>query len=423
MIDSVEIAVAAGDGGDGIVSFRHKKFVPRGGPDGGDGGNGGDIVLIADRQVSTLSRFHDRRLQEAESGQRGEPFRRTGKSGQLLEIRLPPGCEVLDVTNGSAAELVADLTEDGARVVIVRGGRGGRGNRRFATSTRQAPKFAQHGVLGERRRLRIELKLLADIGLIGLPNTGKSTLLRAWSAATPKVASYPFTTLEPELGVVRVDYDSFVAADMPGLIEGASRGVGLGHEFLQHIERTRVLVHVIDMTSEDPVADRALINAELEAFGHGLAEKPQIIALNKLDDADAGARLELLEESGALDALGEPRMVISALTRDGTDGLARRALQTLRDAIEEEGRSASSPVLRPEPRRRRFTIEHVDGVAVVEGRSAVRWAETLDLENNEARYELFDRLRRMGVKRALERSGVKPGDPVRIGAAELRWEG
>lgn len=423
MIDSVEIGVVAGDGGNGAVSFRREKFAPRGGPDGGDGGNGGDVVFVSDRQVSTLSHYHDRRVQNAVSGQPGAQNQRTGKSGEQLELRLPPGCQIFDAADGDDAEPIADLADDGARLVVARGGRGGRGNRRFATATRQAPRFAQAGVAGEQRRLRVELKLLADVGLIGLPNAGKSTLLRAWSAATPKVAAYPFTTLEPQLGIVRVDYDSFVAADMPGLIEGASRGIGLGHEFLRHIERTRVLVHVIDMTRDDPVADRALIDAELEAFGYGLAEKPQLIALNKTDDADGGARLELLEESGDLEALGEPRMAISALMRDGTDGLARRALQILREVIEDEERTAPPPVLRPEPRRRRFTIEYVDGVAVVEGRSAERWAETLDLQNNEARYELYVRLRRMGVTRALERAGVALGDPVRIGTAELRWEG
>ena len=212
-------------------------------------------------------------------------------------------------------EPLADLAVDGARVVIARGGRGGWGNKRFATPTRKTPRFAQHGTPGMRLRLRVELKLLADVGLVGLPNAGKSTLLRAWSAAQPKVAPYPFTTLEPELGVVSVGYETFVAADMPGLIEGASAGVGLGHEFLRHIERTRVLVHVLDMTREEPLADYALINDELRAFGHGLADKPQVLALNKIDDPDAAARVELL--ASELAALETPWMAISAAGQIG----------------------------------------------------------------------------------------------------------
>ncbi len=305
-------------------------------------------------------------------------------------------------------------------ILVARGGRGGRGNKRFATSTRQAPRFAQRGASGEQRRIRIELKLLADVGLVGLPNAGKSTLLRAWSAATPKVAAYPFTTLEPELGVVDVGYDSFVAADMPGLIEGASSGVGLGHEFLKHIERTRILVHVLDMTREDPLADRALIDAELIAFGHGLSEKPQLLALNKVDVPDARARVELLTEDNA--NLEVEWVATSALAREGTETLARRVLQVLR-AVEAETSRGELEILRPQPKRRRFTVrrDH-QGVAVVEGQSPEHWVETLDVANEEARQELFDRLRRMGVARALRRAGVAAGERVRVGSVELRWE-
>ena len=281
--------------------------------------------------------------------------------------------------------------------------------------------------MGEQRSLGIELKLLANVGLIGLPNAGKSTLLRAWSRAMPKVAAYPFTTLEPELGVVYVDQDSFVAADMPGLIRGASAGAGLGHEFLRHIERTRVLVHVIDMTAEDPLAARALIDAELRAFGHGLAEKPQLLALNKIDDGDARARVELLteERGGRLPAeWGDTSwLAVSALTGEGADALARRALQLLRQAMEAEEAAQEPVVLRPQPRRRRFTVHRAkDGRVVVEGRSVERWAATLDLAENEPRGELFDRLRRMGVMRAVKREGVAAGDLVRIGDIDVRWE-
>ena len=320
MIDCVEFEVVAGNGGDGIVSFRREKFVPRGGPDGGDGGRGGDVVFVADRRMSTLQPYRDQRVRVAGNGRPGGPNRMHGAAGEQLVITVPPGSVIWDLDGGDPEEdpslvPLADLAEPGASVLVARGGRGGRGNKRFATATRQAPTFAQRGQRGQHRRLRVELKLIADVGLVGLPNAGKSTLLRAWSRATPKVASYPFTTLEPELGVVDLGYDSFVAADMPGLIEGASQGVGLGHEFLRHIERTRVLVHVLDMSADEPLADRELIDEELHDFGHGLGEKPQLLALNKVDDPNARAHVELLSEQ--IEAIGLPWFAISAATGEG----------------------------------------------------------------------------------------------------------
>ena len=271
------------------------------------------------------------------------------------------------------------------------------------------------------------MKLLADVGLVGLPNAGKSTLLRSWSAAQPEVGAYPFTTLEPVLGVLELGNDSFVVADMPGLIEGARRGVGIGYEFLRHIERTRVLVHVLDMTREDPLADRVLIDAELAAFGQGLSEKPQLLALNKIDDLDARAHIDLLTEddSGRLPAEWgrTPWVAISALTGEGTGALARRALELLGGTRGVEVERPEPVVMRPAPRRARFSVGRAeDGVVVVEGPSAERWAHTLDLENDEAREELHYRLRRMGVARALKREGVVAGDTVRIGTVSLRWE-
>ncbi|MSQ41718.1 MAG: GTPase ObgE [Dehalococcoidia bacterium] len=425
MIDSVKFEVCAGRGGDGSVSFRREKFVPRGGPDGGDGGRGGAVVIRADRGRATLREYSDGRARAAVDGGNGGSKLRHGANGAELELRVPVGSVLWDTERGEGAEPLADLSEDGMAVVICRGGRGGWGNKRFTTSTRQAPQFAQSGEVGEWRQLRIELKLLADVGLIGLPNAGKSTLLRAWSAARPKVAAYPFTTLEPELGVVEVvevDGGSFVAADMPGLIEGASRGAGLGHEFLRHIERTRVLVHVIDLTADDPLAGRALIDGELAAFGHGLDAKPQLLALNKVDLPDGRAQLELLQEQGEPHG---PAVTISALTTEGTRELARRTLQLLRQQREVEAAERPLPVLRPEPRRARFTVtrDGRSGMVVVDGRSVEHWARTLDLDDREARYELLQRLRRMGVARALQRQGVVAGEVVRIGEVELMWEG
>ncbi|MPZ98324.1 MAG: GTPase ObgE [Dehalococcoidia bacterium] len=429
MIDQIDIEVTAGKGGDGAVSFRREKFVPRGGPDGGDGGRGGDVILVADPRMSTLGRYRLGQRLRAPEGTPGGPNQRRGASADSLRLPVPVGTIAWDITAsepGPDAQPVVDLSAPGA-VVVARAGRGGWGNKRFTTPTRQAPKFAQRGAPGEQRRLRLELKLIADVGLVGLPNAGKSTLLRAWSRATPRVAAYPFTTLEPELGVVELGYESFVAADMPGLIEGASAGVGLGHEFLRHIERTRVLVHVLDLTRDDPLANRELIDAELEAFGHGLSDKPQLLALNKVDDPDGRAHLELLAPQ--LEALGAPWLVISAATTEGTRELAQRTHQMLRQAEAGDAAAASAaaeaiPVLRPEPRRRRFEVERdEDGVARVRGVTPEWLATTLDISDYESRQELFLRMRRMGIARAVERLGVDHGDPVRIGDVTVRWEG
>jgi GTP-binding protein len=431
VIDCVEFEVVAGAGGDGAVSFRREKFVPNGGPDGGDGGRGGDVVLLADERLSTLRTLQDRRPRRAEEGQRGGPSKRHGRSASDLELRVPAGSVIweLDEAGEPGEEPLVDLTDANASAVVARGGRGGWGNRRFTNSTRQAPRFAQRGAEGERRRLRLELRLLADVGIVGLPNAGKSTLLRAWSAATPKVAAYPFTTLEPELGVVEVGDDVFVAADVPGLIEGASSGHGLGHEFLRHLERTSVLVHVVDASTPEPLADLDLVNAEIAAFepprpmGAPLAMRPQLVALNKVDDP--AARERTAELGAAIDARGVPWFAISAATREGTRELALRASQLLREsrAAALAAEPERLPVLRPAPRRRRFeVVRGADGVAEVHGQTPEWLAATLELGNPEARAELFRRLQLMGIARALERLGVANGERVRIGVVAVAWE-
>ena len=432
MIDSVEIEVASGNGGDGATSFLRDRFMPLGGPDGGDGGRGGDVVLVADPRLAALDRYEGGRPREALAGAKGGPNQRRGASAPPLELPVPVGTTVWlvdespndSVVDPLAGQPLADLERSGDRVVLARGARGGMGNRRFATPTRQAPKWSQSGATGQRLRLRLELRLLADIGIVGLPNAGKSTLLAAWSKATPKIGAYPFTTLEPNLGVVNLGYDSFVAADMPGLIEGASEGVGLGHEFLRHIERTRVLVHLLDMTREEPLEDFALINGELQAFGHGLAEKPQILGLNKIDDPDARARIELLQPQ--IDALGLPWFALSAATHEGTRALALRALQALREvqAAEAVEEARELPVLRPEPAQRaRFQAWRAeDGKVVVDGATPNWLAQTLPLEEREAREEFYTRLRRMGVQRVLTRLHVKDGEHIRVGGVEIAWE-
>ncbi len=422
MIDAVAFEVAGGRGGDGAVSFRREKFVPRGGPDGGDGGRGGDVVLLASARLSTLEAYRDGRLRQADPGAKGGGNQKRGGSADDLVLPVPVGTVVWD--EAQPDEPLADLTEHGATFVVARGGRGGWGNLRFTTPTRQAPMFAQRGAEAQRRNIRLELKLLADVGLVGLPNAGKSTLLTAWSQARPKIGAYPFTTLEPELGVVNLGYDSFVAADMPGLIEGASRGVGLGHEFLRHIERTRVLVHVLDMTGDDPLRDYAMINRELAEFGHGLAEKPQILALNKVDQPDGEAQVDLLRDQ--IERLGVRWFVISAATQQGTRELAQGALDLLRRAQEDDRQVVAQrvPVLTPEPMRRaRFEVEtDRDGVVSVDGPTPNWLAQTLNLDQLEPRLEFLARLRRMGVERELRRHGVAPGDMIRVGGVMVRWE-
>jgi GTP-binding protein len=378
---------------------------------------------VASRSISTLRDLQHGRVYSAEEGRPGGPNQRRGASASPLELRVPVGCQVNIVSPlDGGVEHVADLVIEGMSVVVARGGRGGWGNMRFATSTRQSPHFAQHGQSGQSRHLVLELKLLADVGLVGLPNAGKSTLLRAWSRAQPKVGAYPFTTLEPELGVVSVGHDTFVAADMPGLIEGASAGAGLGHEFLRHIERTRVLVHLLDMTREDPLADRRLIDAELASFGHGLAEKPQLLALNKVDHPDARANIELLREAGALD---EAWFAISGLSGEGTEALAQASWAAVQQARAREAviEGERLPVIEPPAQRDRFRVEAAeDGMVLVRGSTPEWLAETLDVHNEDARYELLDRLKRLGLGRALERRGVKVGDTVRIGSVDVLWD-
>ncbi|MSQ62051.1 MAG: GTPase ObgE [Dehalococcoidia bacterium] len=423
MIDRALVRVKDGDGGDGAVSFRREKFVPRGGPDGGDGGNGASVVLRVDPSLNSLLSFRRQRVVRAESGVNGEGGKRHGKRGVDLIVAVPPGTEVYR-REGESDVRIADLDGPGMAVVVASGGRGGRGNARFASSTNQVPRFAQRGEPGEEFELRLELKLLADIGLVGAPNAGKSTLLAAISAATPKIADYPFTTLEPQLGVVEVNYDTFVAADIPGLIEGASTGAGLGHEFLRHIERTRLLIHVVGLDVADPLATFDQINGELTAFNRGLEAKNQVVALNKIDLPDVETKRREVE--AAFRQRGLTTFSISAAGRQMLEPLLRHVFGLLGELREEERRKAGDepalPVLRPEPERQRFEVRREGGVFVVEGRRPVLLVETMDLENPEARAEVQRRLTVTGVSTALRRAGALPGDRVRFGRVELRWD-
>ncbi len=417
--DEAKIYVKAGDGGDGCVAFRREKYVPFGGPAGGDGGKGGDVLLYVDTHLNTLYRFSRKRHFRAERGQHGRGKNQHGAFGQQLRVPAPPGTLVYDADSD---DLLGDLTGPGQELIVARGGRGGRGNARFATSTNQAPRMAEHGLPGEERWLRLELKLLADVGLTGMPNAGKSTLLAATTAARPKIAPYPFTTLQPNLGVVVLDDEiEFVMADIPGLIEGASEGKGLGHEFLRHIERTRVLIHLLDGLSADPLADFAAINRELEMFGHGLDLKPQLAVLNKMDVPEVRERWP--EIKAALEAQGCPALAISALARDGVRELLYRAAQMLAELPDEETLSEELPVFRLGEDEEAFRIlREEENVWRVRGRRVERLAE-MTIWNLEEAVRRFRRaLERMGVTDALEEAGVQPGDTVRIGEKELVWE-
>lgn len=422
--DTAKVWVKAGGGGNGIVSFRREKFVPQGGPDGGDGGRGGSVFLKADKGTSTLLPFNRRRHIRGEPGVRGEGGNRHGKKGLDVHVPVPPGTLVYDDATG---DLIADLNEPAAEVMVARGGRGGLGNSHFATSTNQAPRIAQKGEPGEERWLRLELKLIADVGIVGFPNAGKSTLLAAASQATPKVADYPFTTLEPNLGVVDMGYgvdDQFVLADIPGLIEGAHQGIGLGHSFLRHVERTRVLIHLVDGSVEDPLAAFDAINAELELFDVAMRRKPQVLAINKIDIPEVRSRLPDLERAFA--AHGIEVMGVSAATRENVRAVLQRAHQLLlaeraRAPVElVNGPVPTVPVLRPGAQER-FDVVAEPGGYRVTGRRVERTVAMTDLTNEEAVEFLQRVLERMGVSKALERAGVKPGDAVRFGKHELVW--
>jgi GTPase len=415
-IDRARLVVRGGDGGRGVISFRREAHVPRGGPDGGDGGKGGDVVLRVDAQLGTLTDFRFAKEIEAHSGKPGGGRNSSGRSGADRILNVPPGTLVIDRTTG---ETVADLVAPGEELIVARGGSGGKGNSRFATSTRRAPRIAEDGGKGERREIDLELKLLADVGLAGLPNAGKSTLLAALTSARPKIADYPFTTLVPNLGVARLDDRELVVADIPGLIEGASRGLGLGEEFLRHVERTRLLVHVVDASRPDPLQDIATIDAELKSYGRGLEERPQLVALNKLDLPEA--REGAPGVARALAERGIASVAISAAARTGTDALLRQIFDRCppRDAI---------PAAAPRERRIAFAGGardwHVrrEGEAFrIEGDRVVRLASGLDWGSPDAAAYFQRQLIRTGIERELRALGAKEGDTVRIGGLEMEW--
>jgi GTP-binding protein len=413
-VDLVQVNLRGGDGGAGAVSFRREAHVPKGGPDGGDGGSGGDVILQADRNVASLLAFRDHPHRRAESGKHGSGNKRHGSSGSDLVVAVPEGTQV----KTRDGELLADLVRHGDRYLASRGGQGGRGNARFLSNARRAPGFAEQGEYGEEHWLRLEVKLLADAALVGFPNAGKSTLIAAISAAKPKIADYPFTTLEPNLGVVRFRDHEFVVADIPGLIEGAAEGKGLGHQFLRHVERARVLVLLLDLAPVDgrsPADQERVLLDELGRYRPELLERPRLVVGTKADVATTSLDPEALDDTEFADAL-----TISAVTRQGLDPLLGRLGTLIGEARDEEPEPEPFVVLRP-AEEGFVVVRDDDGTWRVSGRTAERVVAMADLTNLEAMEYVQYRLRKMGVDRALARAGVREGDVVRIGPVELDY--
>ena len=416
-IDEVSIEVKSGQGGDGVVRFRREKYVPRGGPNGGDGGKGGDVVLYVDKRRNTLSRFRRSRQFKAMDGRHGGSSNKTGRSGDDVLIAVPPGTILRDEETGF---LIGDLIEHDQRLIVCRGGRGGRGNARFATARNQTPRMAEKGAPGEERTLQLELRMLADVGIIGVPNAGKSTLLAAVTNAKPKIADYPFTTLQPNLGVARLDDETeLILADIPGLIEGAHEGAGLGSTFLRHIQRTRVLIHLLDGISEDPRADFSQINSELSLFDPRLGEKTQVVALSKLDLPQVRASADSIVKSFESD--GYKVHLISALARQGLRELLYEASRQL-ELVDEPPEDLELPIYRIQDDPGEFEIQREDdGSWRVSGKAVERAAAMTYWEHDEAVRRFQRILEHLGVEAALKEAGIQTGDTVHIGEYELEW--
>ncbi len=420
--DYVKIIVKAGNGGDGAVSFRREKYVAAGGPDGGDGGKGGNVYMEVDQDKNTLIDFRYQKKFKAENGKNGEGANKYGRSGEDLVIKVPRGTIVKDAETG---KILADLSELGQKELILSGGRGGKGNSHFATSTRQAPRFSQEGEKGEEKELVLELKLLADVGLLGFPNVGKSTLLSVVTDATPKIADYHFTTLEPNLGVVKSEYgDSFVIADIPGIIEGASQGIGLGIQFLRHIERTRLLLHVIDVSGSEgrnPVEDFNIINEELKKYSEKLSKRKQIIVANKIDSMQDEKLYKDLEKMAKEKGLEIYK--ISAVTGKGVKELMTRVSEVLKTLPKED-------LIEIDNKKKIYTLQDEEEISVkkenevyiVSGTAVEKLMRTINLADNESLHYFHRRLNEMGINQRLKELGIHDGDYVQISDYELEWE-
>lgn len=404
-----------------MVSFRREKFVPFGGPDGGDGGDGGDVVIRAESSVTSLKGFKQKRLFRAENGGDGGSKKKHGRKGEDLILRVPAGTVISYKVSIGGDDLIADLEQPGKQVVVARGGRGGLGNTHFASSTNQAPQIAQTGEAGEENSIILEIKLIADVGIIGYPNAGKSTLLVAASAAKPRIAAYPFTTREPVLGVVEVGQRTLVLAEIPGLIGGAHVGRGLGHEFLRHIARTKMLVHVIDGSLASPVEDMRQVNDELRLYDSALGQKPQLVVINKIDLPQVRARLARLKEE--FGNVGAVPFFVSAATGEGVSEFMSEAMKLLSDinVKRKTGERTPRKVFRPQPRSAGASVHKEGDTFVVVAPGLERIVARTDVTDPEVYHQFKKQLARMGVSKALEKAGVKPGDRVRCGNLEWGW--
>ncbi|MDP3486317.1 MAG: GTPase ObgE [Bacillota bacterium] len=416
-VDRVKITVRSGSGGDGASTFRREKYVPTGGPSGGDGGKGGNVFVLADSNMHTLMDFRYKKHFRADNGRHGQNRNMHGHKAEDLTLRVPPGTVVFDDITG---KVLADLVQEGDMVLLLPGGKGGRGNARFATAVQQAPTIAEKGESGIEREIRLELKTIADVGLVGFPNAGKSTLLSVVSAARPKIADYHFTTLEPNLGVVAISGRSFIMADIPGLIEGAHEGQGLGHEFLRHVERTRILIHVVDgagTEGRDPVSDIEVINNELKSYSPTLASRPQIIALNKIDAITDEAVLSGLLER--LKAQGFEVYPISAVIGEGVEPLLHRAMDLVEQLPKPELHTIET--VHEVESEVELHVSREQGVFVVHGTEVEKIISRSNVDNDEALQRLQLAFKRMGVFQLLRDSGIHEGDTVRIGETEFSF--
>lgn len=419
-IDEAEIYVRSGKGGDGAMHFHREKFVSRGGPDGGDGGHGGNLYLKVNKKLNTLAQFRHKMRYVAEDGLKGGSSNKTGKSGNDLYVMVPAGTIVRDRDTGA---LLGDLTKDGQELLVCKGGRGGKGNQHFVTPSNQAPRTAEKGAPCEEKNLALELKLIADVGIVGEPNAGKSSFLAAATNASPKIANYPFTTLEPNLGVAELDLDhSLVLSDVPGLIEGAHMGIGLGDSFLRHIQRTKVIMHVLNGESEDPIADFDQINQEMALFDPHLSEKPQLVVYNKTDIPEAAARWDEIKEQ--LEGRSYTVMSMSAAARENIKPILWKLYEILQTVPEsEEEDTEVMPLYTPQDDPRTFSIKRNDyGDYVVRGVAIERAAKMTYWEHSGSLRRFQNLLRTLGIEDALREAGIEDGDTVMIGDDfELEW--
>jgi GTP-binding protein len=416
-VDRVEVSIKAGDGGNGALSFRHEKFIDKGGPDGGDGGDGGDVILVASRNQNTLANFRFKKLIKAQDGQTGMERKKHGKSAEDLEVPLPVGTMIIDKDGA----VLADLTQDGQQAVIAQGGKGGFGNAHFTSSTRQAPRVAEKGEPGDEMQVVFELKMIADVGIVGLPNAGKSTLLSVISNAKPEIANYPFTTLHPNLGVVDIDKKhSLLFADIPGLIEGASKGKGLGDEFLRHVERTSTLVHLLDFYNEDVLESYKTIQKELKEYQVDLSVLPQVIAITKIEGADKEEVMQKIKLLKKEAKRATPVLAISSPSGEGVKELLREVQKQVEKTKKAAAKAAAKkaaelPVIGLTPNEDDWFIEQTKDVYIVTGKKIERFAKRTHFGDYHGEKRLRDIMKKMGIMQELDKKGFEPGQKIQFG--------